>query len=285
MGRPKPPLLPVSTDFYLSVLAGTAQLPSLLMVVNPKGEGGAIAGFGVPMSHGTSKEDLARPLERGVYALSTPDRKTVLKLRVLSKEEAGFNPEGVLSALSSMRLDSEVVDRVRATWSILQLTFEAFDPGLYPSLDFVTQVASRLASQTNGVVADPLAGQYRLPSHYPSVKPPGEPFVVTDHVSVMPQQVGNTLRLQTAGLAKFAQPELVLSQVPTSLESTALSFIFSICAGVLRGKIVEPGDRLVSLDGWIAGGSPDQNPLVPIIELLPVKGSVEDALSKLRRLP
>lgn len=273
----------MSTDFYLSVLAGTAQLPPLLAIVNPKGEGQAVAGMGVPMSAAASKDDLAKPLERGVYALSTPDRKTVLKLRVLSKEEAGFNPEQVMTSLQAAGLVGEVIDRVRSTWSILQLTFESFDPSLYPSLDFVAGVASRLASLTNGVVADPLAGQYRLPTAFPAVKPPGEQFVVTDHVSVVQSQSGDVVRLSTAGLAKFAHPELVLTQVPSSLAQTATSFLFSICAGVLRGKVVEPGDRLVSIDGWIAGSSPDQNPYVPVIELLPINGTVAEALSKWMR--
>ena len=90
--RQKTPGFGISKDFYITVLAATAQLPSILEVVEPHGAFGAIEGFGVPLSRDKQKEDLTRPMERGVYGLATRNRETVLRLVVIPKEEAGFDP-------------------------------------------------------------------------------------------------------------------------------------------------------------------------------------------------
>ncbi|MBI3722130.1 MAG: hypothetical protein HY248_06210 [Fimbriimonas ginsengisoli] len=92
-GRPKGPGYAISSDFYITVLSARPTLPPLLQVINPHGEGGAVEGFGVPLGGETAPGRLAQPITRGAYALATRDRKTVLKMLVLSKEEASFNPE------------------------------------------------------------------------------------------------------------------------------------------------------------------------------------------------
>ena len=126
--RPKPPVLEISRDYYLSVLAATAVLPPLVKVVHPEGLDGAVKGLGVPLREGATKDDLTSPMERGVYAFSSVDQKTVLKLHVLSKEEAGFGPMAVAANGAKLGLSPETADRIRATWSLLQLTIESYDP-------------------------------------------------------------------------------------------------------------------------------------------------------------
>ena len=51
-------------------------------MVNPKGENGAIAGFGAPLGNST-KESLANPMQRGAYVIASVDRKTVIKMLVV----------------------------------------------------------------------------------------------------------------------------------------------------------------------------------------------------------
>src|SRR5690349_24629414 len=68
--KPKGSGLEISPGCYVSVLAAKAQLPSLLVLLNPKGEGGAIAGMGVPLAPDSTKAELVEPIKRGVYALS-----------------------------------------------------------------------------------------------------------------------------------------------------------------------------------------------------------------------
>ena len=265
------------------MLAAKAQLPALLEVVRPKGGDGAVDGLGVPLQSGAAKEDLAKPMERGVYAISTADQKTVLKLRVFSREEAGFDPDAVLASPIGSVLEDEARDRIRSTWTILQLTVEAYDPALYPALDLLAQVAGRLGVLTEGVIADPLAGQYRMPEHFPSHKMPGEPFEVRDYVSVVSLLGVGNWQLTTAGLVKFAQREIGIAEVPDEWTGPASALLLSVAAGVMKGKTLEPGDRLVSENGWIIAESVNSAPQLggaELLELLPLRGTVGDALGE-----
>ena len=279
----KGPPVPISADFYLSVLAAKAVLPPLLMVVRPNADNGAVEGLGVPLRTDAQKEDLAKPIERGIYAISTPDQKTVLKVRVFSKEEAYFDPDSVLSSSIAERLDPEIRDRIRSTWTILQLTFEAYDPKLYPALDFMLNVASRLGVLTEGVIADPLAGQYRLPESLPSPRDEKEKFDVRDFVTVQSRMTTEGLSLVTAGLAKFGQPELAISMVPQTWSNVADNLLLSAAAGVMKGKTLDPGDVLFAYQGWFVSEAASSGPTwdgAKVLEFLPLKGSVDDTFTE-----
>src|SRR5438046_2175327 len=92
----KTPGFGISKNFYLTVLSAKAALPRVLEVVGPKGADGAVEGFGAPLSQDAKKEDLQRAIERGHYVIASKNRQTVLKLTVVPKEEAGFDPEPFL---------------------------------------------------------------------------------------------------------------------------------------------------------------------------------------------
>ncbi|MCG9894043.1 MAG: hypothetical protein MH204_01030, partial [Fimbriimonadaceae bacterium] len=74
-GRPKGPGFGIRQDFYLSVLACSPRLPALVEVLNPKGEEGAVTGFGVPLRSDAPKDSIREPLIRGRYGLASPDQK------------------------------------------------------------------------------------------------------------------------------------------------------------------------------------------------------------------
>jgi hypothetical protein len=254
-----------------------------LEVVEPGGVGGAVEGLGVPLNKEAVKEDLPKPMVRGVYAVSAPDQKTILKLRVFAREEAGFSPDAVLNSPVGLLLEQEVRDRVRSTWTILQLTFEAYNPELYSALDFMLSVAARLGHLTEGIVADPLSRRYRLPEQVRSTPPDGELFEVRDFVSVQRLSDGGTWRMSTAGLLKFDHPEILLAEVPEVWLDTSAALLLSIATGVMKGKALEPGDRLVSKDGWVVSTEVSSLPeleKVPMLEILPLKGTVGDTLSE-----
>ena len=113
--RPKGPGFGLSKNFYLSVLLSRPSMPAPRLLVNPKGDGGAMPGFFVPLAAGATKADLDVPMARGVYALSSPDRKTVLRAMFMPRER------GVVSRLrrpvphartrSSLSDREEVVER------------------------------------------------------------------------------------------------------------------------------------------------------------------------------
>ncbi|MGE0001762.1 MAG: hypothetical protein AB7F50_09285 [Fimbriimonadaceae bacterium] len=242
--KPKGLPLEVSKQAYLAVLAARHPLPTLLEVVAPKGEGGAVAGFGVPVSQGAAQPD--RSLERGEYGIASPERKSVLRLRVLSKEEAGFVPSPSTIAQINGQFGEEVARRVAAAWSLLQLTWESYDPDVYAALDFWLALAHRLAELTDGVVSDPVAQSYRLPADRCG-RPPGAIVWAAEHVRI---HVSGS-NVHTMGLRKFVRPELEATSVPAGGASAVGPLLMGVAQACLEGTRLSPGDTLQAGNGTV----------------------------------
>lgn len=271
--KPKGSGLTISKGCYLSVLAARAQMPRLLDAINPKGENGAVAGFGVPLAKDAKKEDLNDPMKRGVYALSSPDRKTVLKMMVMPKEEAGFDPAAFARTEAALSWESELRLRVESTWMLMQLTFESYDPEAYPALDFFLSIARRLAALSDGVVADPVSQVYRLPEQVFSARPDGVPIAATDHVQAKTRVHEGALHAYTLGLTKFDHPEVELYGLSGKSEDGAKRFLTALAQSVLLGSRLEPGAS-VGVKGSqlkVAAGGLDRGMWegVPCLELIP----------------
>jgi hypothetical protein len=270
--RPKGPGYGISREFYLSVLAATARLPAILDVIEPAGAGGAIKGFGAPLREGASKDELGRPMERGAYVLASPDRKTVLKLLVVPKDEAGFDPDALLSSQIAASIPPELFARIRATWTLLQLAFEAHDPEVFPSVDFLLDVASRLGALTGGAVADPLSEAYHLPERLRVGAQ--RPIDASNVVRVVWRPPGYAF---TLGMRKFALPEFEIDRLASSDGPLAERFLYGLCQGVLVRGPLEPGDRVGSRRAPLLVGEGGLDRArwegVAVYELLPVKGA------------
>ena len=280
-GQAKGPGFAIQPGFYLSVLTGSAQAPTIEQIIHPKGEGGAVAGFGVPLGKGAQKEDVQKPIERGMYAFASPDRKTVLKVMVLSKEEAGFDPE-VYARLLGDSTDPELLGRVRATWQLVQFTFESFDPEVWPAVDFLLSVTQRLAELTGGVVADPISRKYRMPGDVMNERAGGAPFSIWD--VVWPQFVaGNEgIHVYTLGLQKFGLPELEFLGVDLDMQDQAGRFLMSLASQMLTGNRVAAGDVIghTSAAFQVAEGGLDRAVWEGIrcFEIIPEKGDLSGQL-------
>lgn len=240
--KPKTPGYGIAADYYLSVLAGTARLPAPPEVLGPRAEGGAVRGFLVPSSPQTDKSFLQRPLERGSYAAISPDRKTAVRLLVLSTQEAFFDPSVVLRSPAGQRLPHEVRARVTAAWTVLQLSFLSHDPAVQPALEFVCRLAARLATLTDGVVADPLAERYLLPSELSQAA--GPRLMAEAHVAVRSEPSEGGLWVHTRGMRKFALEELEVAPVPEELEPVARRLLLGLCQERFDGKKLELGDAV-----------------------------------------
>lgn len=277
-GKPKTPGFGISSGFYLSVLAGTARLPSIVEVVEPKGTSGTVAGFGAPLIANTDKSKVVEPLERGAYAIASPDQKTVLRMLVLPKDEAGFDPEAFLRSPLSIGLSDELRNRARATWTLCQLTFEAHDPAVYPSLDFFLAIAKRLGELTEGVIADPLAQTYKLPSQL--IAPDSaQPIDARNMISV-----GSDERyVFTLGMQKFSLPEFEMDEVEEPQTTLASEFLLGLCQSVLLGGPIQPGAQVGSKKAPIQVAEGGLNRArwegIPCYELIPAKGLLSDALT------
>lgn len=267
--KPKTPGYEISKDYYLSVLASVSRLPSPRQVMSPKGENGAVPGMLAPLG-ASAKAELEQPMERGVYALASVDQKSVLKLMVMPRDEAGFDPEPFLRSTMGQACSPEVRNRIAATWTVMQLTFEAFDPSILPALDFFLLSARRLGELSGGVVADPICQRYLLPGEViqsPRRHPDLDP---REHIVV---QRGSSLR--TRGLLKFGISELELQ----STSEVAERFLMDACDSMLRGNVHSPGDKV---GPFVVHKSPDQLEYegIPTVELvLPSGSNIDVALA------
>lgn len=248
----KTPGFGITRNTYMTVLAAQAALPSILQILSPKGRAvssslppdSPLEGFGVPLAMGAGKDDLNLPLMRGAYALSDKGRKTVLKMLVISKEEAGFDPAPILRSPLAQEFHPETIARVGATWTLMQLTFESHDPMVYDSVRFLLGICARISDLTGGVVADPISRSYKLPLevfHQPQIDARIDARdVVNVEVSLKPEGAW----VFTLGMQKFALPELEMFGVgPASVEG-ARSLLITLCQQALLGDPYSLGDKV-----------------------------------------
>lgn len=279
--KPKTPGFGISRNFYLTVLAAQASLPPPRLLVHPKGEAGAVQGFIVPLSSSATKEDLDRPLARGGYGVSTLDRKTVMRMLVLSKEEAGFDPSPFLRSEYAVGMNPDALARISATWTLMQLSFESHDPMVYDAVRFILQVAGRAASLTQGVVADPMCHTYKLPEQVWTLPTPPDLLDVRDVVRIWTRRVGGQTTSHTLGLQKFSLPELEMVGYDASLTPRAEACLLNVAQNALRGKRAELGDRVVIGNGQfvVAPGGLDRARWegIECFELIPPPGKSLDS--------
>jgi hypothetical protein len=281
--KPKGPGFAISRAYYLSVLSTRPVMPSIWQVINPQGEGGALTGFGAPLMAGVTKDAIKQPMERGAYAIATKDRKTVIKLLVLSKEEAGFDPEAIVRSSMASALDAEILTRIRATWTLGQATFESHDPNVYPSIRFHLELVRRLADLTDGVVADPVSKRYLLPQ---IVLRPGTTDTATNVLDVVTFGTAvrpNGMHAFTLGLQKIALPELEITGLDPNISDLAGEFLLSVAQGELQGRVVTNGAKLGATSGLFEArqGGHDRALWegIDVMELLPpTKLTATDAL-------
>lgn len=238
----KGPGFEIKPTFYLSVMAAQMPLPSIRQVVEPQGENGAIKGFGVPLAG--NKEDLDRAMERGVYAIASIDRKTVLRATVVSKEEAGFNPEPFLQSDLASELNDEMKSRMRSTWTLVQITFESFDPVVYSAVLFALAVAERIAFLSGGLVADPISQVYKMPGELISAPPNNAQLNVEDVVHIRHKISEGKLHIFTLGLQKFGLAELEIQGINPVNDALAVTFLLNVAQLSLNGAGIEVGNTL-----------------------------------------
>lgn len=271
--KPKGPGFGISVTYYLSVLCSRATLPSILELVNPAASAGAIAGMGVPLASGADRTALQLPMSRGIYAIATKDRKTVLKMLILGPEEAGFDPETFARSSMALDADADLVARVRGAWNLAQFTFESHDPAVYPAVDFMLSVVARLASMSDGVVADPVSQRYLLPEQVFNV-PRVDPRVdARDHVTVRFRVRPDGLHAFTLGLQKFNLPEHEILNLFDEDQGLAEAFLMALAQRILIGDLTRPGEQFgaprMALEAREGGFDLGLWEGTPVFELLP----------------
>ena len=280
--KPLGPGFGISKNFYLSVLAGSPALPPITAIINPKGTNGAIEGFGVPLVDGKDKAILDSPMLRGTYALASKDQKTVVRLMVMSAEEAGFSPDAIAKSPAAAKISPELLIRLRSTWHLLQLNFESHDPDVYPALDFILGIATRLGEATQAVIADPVSERYLMPGEL-IMRPRTDPSVdAREHVFIHRRPDGQKWHVFTKGLIKFLQPEIeILGVEETDIEEAA-RFLMSASQGVLLGYLIQSGSEVGPFEARLGNLNSATSTVVPVMELLPPTGK---SVSELLKMP
>ncbi len=274
--KPKNPGFGINRNYYLSVLASRATLPSVVEIINPKGDGGAVEGFGAPLAPDATKEDLAKPLIRGAYAIASPDKRTVLRMLVVHRDEAGYDPEVLLRSSMAEELSPELTARIRGAWHLIQLTFESHDAMVYPALDFLQRITRRLAELSDGAIADPISQRYLLPSDLIGHRPSSEPFLASDHIAVRYFEQNGKMSAFTLGMQKFALPEIEITELEAGTKRLSEAFLLHLSREILRGRMLSPGDRVggKNTEFEVATGGIDRARWegIPCLELLPGRG-------------
>jgi hypothetical protein len=267
--KPHGPGFGINKAFYLSVLAAKSTLPPITAILNPKASNGALKGFGVPMIDAKDKALLDQPMLRGQYALATEDRKTVLRLRVIPPEEAGFSGEAIARSSLAKTLSPELVNRLRSMWHLCQFTFESHDPDVYPALDFLLGCTARLGELTEGVIADPVAERYLLPNELLILPRADEKVDAREHVMIHWRPEGTQWHAYTRGLFKFIQPEFELYGIEEHDKQRVTKFLLGASQAVLLGHLVTNGSQIGPFEARQGGLNRALWDGLPVMELLP----------------
>lgn len=273
-GKPKTPGFGISKSFYLSVMATKAALPSPAEVARP-GDDSPLEGFFVPIDGKTDRERLTQPIERGVYAASSIDQKTVLRVVVVPKE-VGMPGWEKMADDWEARGCHEVAQNIRSCWTLIQLSFEAHDPMVASSLKFLRALAARVARLTDGLIADPLAAVFAKPEEYEEPNPAQFPIWAPQHVHVHSREVQGELHVYTKGLQKFALSEFEAYGVALEHLPKMTAILLALAQEALLGRKFEIGDKVrmgSTFDLAVGGLDAALWEGVSCLELLPESGS------------
>ena len=242
--KPKNPGFGISAECYLSILTPARVLPPIVTILNPQGDGGAVVGFGVPLDASASKDAITNPLERGAYAIATKDRKTVLKMFVMTTMEAGFDPIAFARSPLAVGAEPELLSRMSSAIFLCQLKFESHDPMVYPATKFLLDVAIRLGELSDGVIADPLSERYLLPERSRRRDQADAKIDARDFVDVKLRATSTGLHAYTRGMRKFNLPELEINGLVDGDETLAARLLLTICQRTLIGRLAREGEKI-----------------------------------------
>jgi hypothetical protein len=203
---------------------------------------------------------------------------------VVSKEEAGFDPEEFVRSSLAAVAEPEMIARIRGTWNLLQLTIESHDPMVYASLDFYLGIAVRLAILSEGVVADSICMRYLLPQdviHRDRLEPQLD---ARDHVAVHFRTSAGAIHCFTLGMQKFNLPEIEVAGLLDADQAAAEAFMITLCETILLGRPLREGDRVGAdadpFEVRVGGFDKALWEGIPVFELLPsTRSTATDALA------
>jgi hypothetical protein len=248
--KKKPPTAPLTLNrhFYLSVLSAPGPLPPLLQIINPDGSNGAVKGFGAPLEQGASKDVLNQPLQHSPFALASFDRRTVIQMDVFAREEVPqFQLPSGPALLEAANLTGERLRRAQQAGHLTTLAFKGYSQDAYEAVQFMLDLARRLAGLSEGVVADPLAETYRLPEEMRLPNRLDLRIDMREVASIKLATQSDGIWASTRGLAKFNLPEIEMYGLGPEQVEIAVKMLVAAGQQALIGMPMKPGETAFSV--------------------------------------
>ena len=198
------PAFEINRNFYLSVLLGPGVRPTPLALVNPDGSNDAVQGFAAPLNQDKDADLLSQSIADGSYVLATKDRKTLVQADFFDMSAVPqFRLPSEPGAQAMVDLVGEKLWRAERAAGLATLVFKGYSQDVYESVRFLLDAAARLASLSDGVVADPLAETYRLAEDFRQAAPLDAQIDFRDVCSIKAFAESGGVWVSTRGMSKF----------------------------------------------------------------------------------
>lgn len=213
------------------------ELPSLMMLANPAGAEGAVAGMAGPAEGKPTTENMTGPMQEGHYvAISPAGGCCSLRVERIDSQAEGLSLEPEMLEASGLTAES-LAKFNRPAWHVI-LQMEAPGDDVRESVIFATRLAQRLAALGDGVVMDSCAYRFFGAAGWPVENPLPE-FDAREHVHIHIE--GDSRWFHTHGLVKFGRPELEIYDVPPELDAAAFTMLLDVAQYVITSALIEPG--------------------------------------------
>ncbi len=223
-------------------------MPSILQVINPDGSNNAVSGYGVPLADTASKDLLNQPMAEGKYAFTTKNKLTVLQIDIMQLSKVqGFSIPTTKEDCESAELTGQKFERAHNAKCLINVLIKGFDPSVLDTVTFVLNISERLGTLSDGVVADPLAEVYRMPSDLRLQKKLDSRVDFREVASVKAFRLDDGVWVSTRGLIKFNLPEYEMYGISDELVETAYKMLIAAGQQSLLEIPLKPGDTAYSL--------------------------------------
>lgn len=216
------------------------QVPSIMMVANPKGQGGAVKAIAAPAEGSPTEQNMTGPMADGQYIAMLS--KDTLCLCTVDRAPRAAPLDLPPDMLAPAGLTPEMLAKFnRPAWCFAVELMSAADP--IQAVEFATALAQRVAQLADGVVMDSSAYRFFGPDGW-HVERPIEQFDCRRHLLVHIEGDGNTRWCHTHGLIKFGRPELEVYDVPASLGDAGGLMLLNIAQYMITNTPIQPGHTL-----------------------------------------
>ncbi len=229
---------PPTPHLAMIVSLANQDLPSLVMLANPPGADGAVAGIAGPADQEPTEANMTVPMQAGQYVAISPAKGCctlqVERIDPQSDSSLSLDPE----TFEAAGLSQEMLDKFNhPAWRVtIQMEKPAGD--VRETVVFATRLSQRMAALSDGVVMDTCACRFFGPAGWPAEEPIAE-LDPREHIHVHIET--DSRWFHTHGLIKFGRPEMEIYDVPPEMDDVAFGMLVDLAHYVINSALIEPG--------------------------------------------